>query len=738
MDKEFSVTKVHIIRFGGLSQKIYTFKDGINIIQGDNRSGKTTLCEFIRFMLYGFEGRETDFYYPYNSENRSVCGSMNIKCGVKQYEISREYSASQNTLTITDTDRAQPFVLPEGVCPGEYFLGISSFLFDRSLYCPQDLSGIVSDGTLARCENEILSAYSGEENLLEVSKRLEQIKESLTNPERSGEIDLALSKREELEESLANAIIKQNDRIELEVRIDKAARRLLDIEKQIVLAKADIEGFHNMQVEENSRKIESARKELEKSKAEYEYLLNADVSEAESPDSESISSKYNALTQLKEELAEIESRMEVAKSNLDTHDEMIASELFTEQDFEEVTEKIEHREKLYNSLLICAITLFSLSAIFFAAVFMFREKVSTLNLFFWICGGFSGVSVLIFAIALILIFTKNIIYRKVNASNEEEFTVSYDLCRSHSQARAIYRSAYHQEKNLYEQKESHYLKTMKSLSEELELDQNNPDPEKLRTAVAEKCIAEAKIESARNRYEQAVRNFENLGTPDFISATEKDMEQLRIREKELNWLNAQHEELFDTKRSLEAAFSTAVAHTERPSYIKTRLNSISDRITEGYKDLTALSMAQHITEDTLKVMRFRIQQHLADGVKNTVKFALEENETFLIDDNYSLHYKNASHIFPIYSDSLSRSSKTAKGISRSLAQSATLALRFSLTEMLETDCACAVLDEPFAFIDNKGEQTLISKLSDLKAMQVLIFTSKTIPDPEHNYNLINI
>ena len=46
--------KIEIEEFGKLSDALFLFGEGMNLIEGANESGKSTLLAFIRFVLYGF------------------------------------------------------------------------------------------------------------------------------------------------------------------------------------------------------------------------------------------------------------------------------------------------------------------------------------------------------------------------------------------------------------------------------------------------------------------------------------------------------------------------------------------------------------------------------------------------------------------------------------------------------------------------------------------------------------
>ena len=63
------IKKLRINNFGKLQNKEIELKNGINIIYGENESGKTTLLNFITSMFYGINkskaGREMSNYDRY-------------------------------------------------------------------------------------------------------------------------------------------------------------------------------------------------------------------------------------------------------------------------------------------------------------------------------------------------------------------------------------------------------------------------------------------------------------------------------------------------------------------------------------------------------------------------------------------------------------------------------------------------------------------------------------------------
>lgn len=49
------IERIEIKSFGQLTDTTLEFSDTINVIEGQNEAGKSTIAAFIKYMLYGFE-----------------------------------------------------------------------------------------------------------------------------------------------------------------------------------------------------------------------------------------------------------------------------------------------------------------------------------------------------------------------------------------------------------------------------------------------------------------------------------------------------------------------------------------------------------------------------------------------------------------------------------------------------------------------------------------------------------
>lgn len=133
------IERLEIISFGKLKNKIIDFTDGLNILYGDNESGKSTTINFIYAMLYGFGENRTkalslrEKYTPWDGgvcegkmifrTNNGESISIYRKAGsVKKYDILHIHNtASGEELSL----------LPEEI------IGVEADTFLKTLYIKQ-------------------------------------------------------------------------------------------------------------------------------------------------------------------------------------------------------------------------------------------------------------------------------------------------------------------------------------------------------------------------------------------------------------------------------------------------------------------------------------------------------------------------------------------------------------------------------------------------------------------------
>lgn len=115
------IREVSIKNFGRLSNKTICFEDGINIIYGENESGKSTVHTFMKSMLFGLErgrGRAANNdtftqYEPWENPNY-YAGIMKIESGGKVFCINRNFDKYSKTTNVFCQDDGEELSIEDG------------------------------------------------------------------------------------------------------------------------------------------------------------------------------------------------------------------------------------------------------------------------------------------------------------------------------------------------------------------------------------------------------------------------------------------------------------------------------------------------------------------------------------------------------------------------------------------------------------------------------------------------
>ncbi len=140
------IESVSVKHFGLLHHFDLKLGDKLNVIEGSNESGKSTLSAFIRFMLYGFSSDEAGIDERRRRtswDSGTAEGEMIVSVKGRRYRIER-YSAIVRGLSGEEKfrDRTRTIDVAEGSLvtetdAGEYFLGVPNGVYVSSAFISQ-------------------------------------------------------------------------------------------------------------------------------------------------------------------------------------------------------------------------------------------------------------------------------------------------------------------------------------------------------------------------------------------------------------------------------------------------------------------------------------------------------------------------------------------------------------------------------------------------------------------------
>ena len=115
------ITELQINNFGKLHQKKINPQPGLNIVYGDNESGKSTLHQFITGMMFGMEKQrgksgKNDSYQQYEPWNSSsyYTGSMRFQVAGKDFMIERNFYHKEKTASLRNEQDGEELSVSHG------------------------------------------------------------------------------------------------------------------------------------------------------------------------------------------------------------------------------------------------------------------------------------------------------------------------------------------------------------------------------------------------------------------------------------------------------------------------------------------------------------------------------------------------------------------------------------------------------------------------------------------------
>ena len=168
------IKKVIIKSFGMITDMTLEFSDGVNVIEGQNEAGKSTIAAFIKYMLYGFDEQGVDGVISerekrINWESGIAQGSMYVEAGKKTYLISRSTVPTENDQRTAYKEEASIIDLETGapafgkMAAGEVFFGVDRELFENTAFIGQVKESSINEDSVKESINNIL--FSGSEKI---------------------------------------------------------------------------------------------------------------------------------------------------------------------------------------------------------------------------------------------------------------------------------------------------------------------------------------------------------------------------------------------------------------------------------------------------------------------------------------------------------------------------------------------------------------------------------------------
>ena len=744
------IEKLSIASFGTLKNKEYIFSDGFNIIEGNNESGKTTLMNFVSFILYGVDA---SLNKRMKASGEQYSGKITLFCEkLGKITISRVASCfgarSSDEISITSCDTLKEINIGKAT-PGEYILGINRDFFENTVFVSQNGASDYNSETASSAVQNILNSANEKMSTDRGKRKLDETRKNLKHKNnKGGAIYTISSEISELE-------------VELE-RSNNGHALLKEAEKRITLLQKEAAALDETPKLIAEEKSARGAKKLQKLTQDKAVLLNDKIVAEDElkglTDSNYSYRQANVISEIRKldvESKIIQSRAEILEVTIQNSEleleRMSKSSKLIPQKADDYVSNIQNITFSLKKLLFTAITIFSITAItvILGIVSIFYAEI------------IAACSILLSAMLSLVIGFVTLSYRKnkLNTLSTELSTFAFSPDMT---LREI-------SDEIARRRQFELLKELKSdeiAQSKIKLAFENESYEKSERLLKGLLFAIVPEHALLNTDEQIIRAEEKITQSfDDEAAIQRKIHEITSKIAELD----REIGIYSAYSDIDTACNPTFASLS-DAELDSRLHSIIERKREISEEMQALTVQITALENRLRsekeieseisekkeILKTReeqfkivlLAQDALDKASSNIRSAVTPNIIKLCDAMFNeITHGKYDHIGLDTTLSLNGASgeeeKAINELSYGTNEAMYLAFRISLcTVLCQKEMPPIMLDETFAHIDDGRSLAIIKMLSDLNA-QTILFTcssreAQIAAKSDLNHNVLSV
>lgn len=713
------IERIEIGAFGCLSGVVIEPSDGINLIEADNESGKSTLAAFIKFILYGFSStrsqsiaeNERKLYIPWNGTR--AFGSIVFSAPGGRFRVARAYDLpSKETVEMTDLQTGREVF--RSLVPGEVLLGVPEEVYQKSAYFRQLFQSKNGDESLADQVRNLVFSADERISAANAEKRLREAEAELKNRQNRGvipELEAQLARfRAESEQA-----IRQNSEIRrCNEAISENGARLGEIRRIVSRLQAERGNIDGYEAFCRLRRLSEVKAEEEAAKKKYDDAAGA-FPDARIPDSDFINGLIKDNAEYKSLVRDRDRLEEESREAVKAFEESRRAVAVWDGQEERVKSALAREKKLF--------PIFALLALLFAAA-----GVTFAFLFDGLAVAAAGAACLFLGCAVAAAVIK-IKARALPA--KYGFESAEALEDALSELPQIERQADIDEKRTYSLKAEYgrlsdrCAQAGKSIAERISRYCPEGESGTCDAAGGQIDLLLERSENAKkllSEYESRRRTRESMFEGVDIDALAKRAEgavpperTVSEVERELNFNTQKQKLLEEKKQELEKEKARLESGAADPALLRGKAGAAKQQLEKANRRLAAIRLALEVLEESSAYMKSTIAPKLTEYASGYFDNATAGKYPVLhLDTRMGMAVET-----PLIQslDFLSSGTKDA----------AYLCLRLALLRLIYQQAAVppVILDDAFARLDNKRLETMISvitEFSQAEKAQVFMFT----------------
>lgn len=740
-----TIEKIYIRSFGKLKDFSCDFSDGLNIIEGKNESGKSTIAMFIKFMFYGLSGRDTKEEISekkkyINWDSQEASGSLTFRDKSGEYRIERTILKSKKTNDeeILIYNAKTNDLLYKNENPAELFIKLSEEAFVSTSFVKQLSPTKINEQDAKQAIENILSSADESINSKKAISNLDQMRITLLHANgKGGEIFNLQSKISEVSDQLQKAQIGEATLIRAETEMSQAVSDLAKFTDELNECN-EICSYHKTIV--TKKAFDRKNKYIEDLNDVEEEIKQYSTSPATSEYYKDMINASNIITRSKKDIKYYSGEVNILESDLSQYEDI---ELDENYENNEASKKV---ITFHNIVKITRITSIVFTALAFLA-FVIGNFVIKLPFNISLAASIGGLVLALISLTICII-AKIILTKTIGKYTNVDEAIEVLAKRIKEKATTLKTLDDYKNKLVIAQNDLKYAtQKLNDLCHGIiefsgDLNAQIYD-EAIKTCVEIANTKEKLIEtraSLKGRLEELERSLAKYNYDDLIVAyknivntyngrkaealSDEEYETLKTRrnmyEERLKQQEAKLQEMKETVTILKAQIPNS-------SNLASELDSYKEQLKEDEILYKAYVMAMEaISESTQNIQKQVIPNIASESSALISKISSEKYNDVTINNDLILSFTDKGLTHEI--DYLSAGTRDV----------AYLSLRIALAKALFRDeNAFAIFDESFARIDETRLNTLLSTLSLSSNFQSLVFSCRSLEGQISN-NLKNV
>lgn len=243
------ILDIQMKHFGRFTDQTMRFHSGMNVIYGENETGKSTMHAFIRAMFYGLErvrgkaSKKDEYTLRMPWENGSYfAGTLRFESGGKIFRLERDFSKNGKYVHLFCETDGEELQVEQGDL--DVLLdGMSETAFSNTLFLGQQ-TGETDEGLAIAVRNYMVNARTSGLPDIDVKKAMETLQKERKR--------LESEKKKQMAEKVSN--VQEN-----RMKADYLAQELGELEREYGMQQKKLEEFLNIDEQEQIERAQINR-----------------------------------------------------------------------------------------------------------------------------------------------------------------------------------------------------------------------------------------------------------------------------------------------------------------------------------------------------------------------------------------------------------------------------------------------------------------------------------------------